>query len=398
MIENRIFIAGAGPVGLTAAANLLRLGVPVTVFEAMPALNEESRASTFHPPSLDMLDALDVAKPLIARGLVVGQYEHRTKRDGVFARFDFSAIADATRHPYRLQVEQNQLTRILLDKLRPDRNFRIEFGASVEHVADEVDGVCVTVMARGALRELRGRYVIGADGAHSNVRRALGVEFEGFTWPERFLVISTAFPFDAAFDDLAPVSYFSDSDGWFFLLRIPGFWRAMFPISPDMPDDAATSDAHARACLGSVVSSAAEAKIEHVTLYKVHQRVAKSFRVGRVFLAGDAAHVNNPLGGMGMNGGIHDAFNVTARLAEVWHARAPEHTLDGYDAQRRGITIEVVQKQTIQNKRNLEAADEAGQRQFRADMAATAADKQAAYSHLLRVSMISSLRRAAELG
>ena len=102
-IRDRVLIAGAGPVGMVAAANLVRHGVPVTVLEANAALSDESRASTFHPPTLDMLDRLGAAKPLIAQGLIAPQFQYRTKRDGLIAQFDFAAIADATAHPFRLQ-------------------------------------------------------------------------------------------------------------------------------------------------------------------------------------------------------------------------------------------------------------------------------------------------------
>src|SRR5436190_5529549 len=131
-IEERVLIAGAGPVGLVAAANLVRNGVPVTVFEAGAALSEESRASTFHPPTLDMLHALGAAKSLIARGLKAPQFQYRSKQHGLLAQFDFNRIADATGHPYRVQSEQSQLTRILLDQLRDQPNFQIEFDSPVQ--------------------------------------------------------------------------------------------------------------------------------------------------------------------------------------------------------------------------------------------------------------------------
>ncbi|HWY88941.1 MAG TPA: FAD-dependent monooxygenase, partial [Gemmataceae bacterium] len=135
-------------------------------------------------------------------------------------------------------------------------------------------------------------------------------------------------------------------------------------------------------------------EVAHVTLYKVHQRVAKTFRRGRVFLAGDAAHINNPLGGMGMNSGIHDAINLTSRLADVWHGRKPEDDLDSYDRQRRQVTLEAIEQQSIRNKRNLESDGIA----FGQELRHIAADKDRTYEYLLRVSMIASLRAAAELG
>jgi 3-(3-hydroxy-phenyl)propionate hydroxylase len=397
-VEERVFIAGAGPVGLVAAANLVRRGVPVTVFEAGEDLSEESRASTFHPPTLDMLDELGAARELIAQGLVAPQFQFRTKRDGIIAQFDFAAIADATRHPYRLQCEQFKLTRILYDRLRPNPSFAIEFGSRVEEVSQTGDAVAVAIARGGSVEQRRGLWMIGADGARSAVRRSLGIDFEGFTWPERFLVVSTSFDFHRVLAGLVSVNYVADPDRWHFLLEIPGVWRVMFPTPPEMSDDEALAPDFARVCLESVAPGVAGYDIAHTTLYRVHQRVAKTYRAGRVFLAGDAAHINNPLGGMGMNGGVHDAVNLTDRLAAVWHGDAPDVELDRYDRQRRLATIEHVQTQSIQNKRNLEATDEASRAEFKQRMRAIAADPKKTYDYLLGVSMIASLRRMAELG
>ncbi|MEQ9642420.1 MAG: FAD-dependent monooxygenase [Alphaproteobacteria bacterium] len=394
MTEDRIFVAGAGPVGMVAAARLANAGVPVTVFETLPDLATESRASTFHPPTLDMLDEIGAAAPLIAGGLKAPKLQYRSTRFGVLATFDFGDIADLTSHPYRVQAEQFKLTRIILDRLKGDPNVEVVFGCGVQHATQAHDGVTVTLDG-GDTRT--GRWLIGADGASSAVRRAAGIEFEGFTWPERFLVVSTPFDFFKVIDDLVDVTYIADPVQWHFLLRIPGLWRVMFPIPADMDDEAALDEAYAQSRLASVVSGTGPFEIAHVTLYRVHQRVAKSFRAGRVFLAGDAAHINNPLGGMGMNGGIHDAVNLTDRLIEVWRDAAPT-TLDGYDAQRRGVTMEYVQTATIQNKRNLEAATDADQTRFRDDMRTAAGDRDRTRAYLQRVSMLASLKRAAELG
>ena len=398
MTEERIFIAGAGPVGLTAAAHLVRCGIPVTVFEASEQLSEESRASTFHPPTLDMLDELGFAEELIGQGLVAPKFQYRTKR-GVIAQFDFAAIAGETRHPHRLQSEQFKLTRIIHNSLQHDPNFRIEFGQRVDGVTQDANSVAVRLSGpSGRSEERRSRWLIGADGAASNVRRSLGIEFEGFTWPERFLVVSTAYDFYSVVPDLVAVTYVADPVQWHFFLQIPQMWRMMFPIAPEVPDETAISREFAQAALATLVPGVTNYEIVHVTLYRVHQRVAKTFRLGRVFLAGDAAHINNPLGGMGMNGGIHDALNLARRLARVWQGEVSDDELDRYDRQRRLITLEYVQKHSTQNKRNLEAREPEEQARFRDEMRAIAADPALTRDYLLRVSMIASLRRAAELG
>ena len=226
------------------------------------------------------------------------------------------------------------------------------------------------------------------------MRRALDIAFDGFTWPERFLVVSTPFDFYQVISGLVPVTYVADPERWHFLLQIPGLCRVMFPVRSDESDALALTPEIAQTLMAEVVPGIGRYEIAHTTLYKVHQRVAATFRKGRAFLAGDAAHINNPLGGMGMNGGIHDAINLTTRLAAVWHGRADEAELDRYDRQRRLVTLEYIQKQTIQNKRNLESDGT----EFMADLRDIATDPARTRDYLLRVSMIASLRRAEELG
>ena len=393
-IEERVLIAGAGPVGLVAAANLVRGGVPVTVFEAGDDLSEESRASTFHPPTLDMLDRLGAAAPLIAQGLVAPAFQYRSKHHGVLAQFDFGVIADVTKHPHRVQCEQSKLTRILHRRLSGKAEFELQFDAQVKDVTQHGSGVKIAVERKGRTERRSGRWLIGADGARSDVRRALGVEFPGFTWPERFVVVSTPFDFRAVIADLVAVSYVADPERWHFLLQIPGLCRVMFPIAPHESDELALSAEFAQSLMSTVVPGISNYEIAHATLYKVHQRVAETFQRGRAFLAGDAAHINNPLGGMGMNGGIHDAINLTSRLVEAWHGRQPEDDLARYDRQRRAVTREYIERQSIQNKRNLESDGT----EFGRNLAEIAADKTRTYDYLLRVAMIASLRRAQELG
>src|SRR6187401_2793279 len=251
-IRDRVLIAGAGPVGMVAAANLVRRGVPVTVLEANAALSDEPRASTFHPPTLDMLHGLGAAEPLIAQGLKAPQFQYRTKRDGLIGQLDFAAIADATAHPFRLQCEQSRLTRILLQHLRGNGNFEIMFSSPVRGVKQTADGVEVAVMRSGMETETA-RWLIGADGARSETRSALDIEFEGFTWPERFLVVSTAFDFQAVIKGLVSVNYVADPQRWHFLLQIPGLWRIMFPIAAKESDELALSSAFAQSLMAQLV-------------------------------------------------------------------------------------------------------------------------------------------------
>jgi len=257
----------------------------------------------------------------------------------------------------------------------------------------EQDGSGVTVTINGK-EKMRAGWLIGADGGRSRVREALGIALEGFTWPERFLVASTPFDFPAVIPGLCEVSYFADPQEWFFLLRVPEVWRVMFPTRPEEKDEEILSDAAIEARLQRVFRKSTPYELKHRTLYSVHQRVAAHYRNGRCFLAGDAAHLNNPLGGMGMNGGIHDGFSIAEKLAAVIKGEKPASELDSYEPQRRPIALEYVNTITIANKRNLETRDREEQRAWRAKMTRIASDPALAREYLLKISMIESLRRS----
>ena len=392
-----VIVVGAGPVGMVAAASLVQQGIPVLVLEKSVDLSKESRASTFHPPTLDMLHDLGFAEALIAQGLKAPTVQYSSTADGLLGTFNFAAISDLTRHPYRLQAEQFKLTRIALETLRSHPLFAIEFGCEVTGIAQTAESVTLTALQAGHEVNFDCSWLIGADGANSIVRRAQDVPFEGFTWPERFLVMTTPVDFTALRPGVSSVSYVADPERWYFLLRIVGAWRVMMPVPTEMSDADALSDGYVQDSIRRVVPPEIDAAIQHTTLYRVHQRVASSFQNGRAFLVGDAAHINNPLGGMGMNGGIHDALNLTAKLGPGINGEADMRLLADYDVQRRTVTMQAIQGDTIRNKRNLEAKDEADRARFRDEIRAAAADSEKGRQLLRRIAMLDSLDRAAAL-
>ena len=396
-INAPVIIAGAGPVGCTAALRLAQAGVPVTLLEGLPDLPETLRASTFHPPSLDMLDELDMAKPLEAQGLVCRKYQYRDRRTGEIAEFDLGYLSEDTRHPYRLQAEQWKYTRLVWNELGEQHAglAKCHFNSSVKGVHQTTDGVEVLVWTNGQEKILRGSFLVAADGADSAVRKAVAIEFEGFTWPEKFLVASTQFPLETKFDRLSLVNYVSDPEEWLVLLRTPSLWRVLIPTDPKIEDDALwLSDRWIQDRLHHMAPHDRDYEIIHRTIYRVHQRVARTYRRGRVLLAGDSAHINNPLGGMGMNGGIHDAWSLADKLIRVHHGAEAGQLLDLYERQRRGICVRFVQEHTINNKKLMESKDPNVQKKRQAEFMRAAADPALSRAFLLKTSMIQSLRDA----
>jgi 3-(3-hydroxy-phenyl)propionate hydroxylase len=394
--DARVLIAGAGPVGMVVALELARAGVAATVLERADNLTEDLRASTWHPPTLDMLDAIDpsLTPALIAQGLIARHTSYRDRRMGLVAEFDLELLRGETGHPYRVQSEQFKFTRLVADRLKAYPHVAVRFGCAVVGVEQGADRVAVGLEAAQGRETLYGAYLVGADGAWSAVRQAVGIEFEGFTYPERFYVASTAFDFAQRLDRLSYVNYVSDPEEWCVLLRTPDLWRVLFPTRVDERDEDVVSDAATEARLQAVCPKTGGYDTAHRTIYRVHQRVAKRYRAGRVFLAGDAAHVNNPLGGMGMNGGLHDGVNLAAKLVKVLRGEAGERILDLYERQRRPVAIEYINASTARNKQLLEERDPAVRARSQADLRRAAEDPVRARAFLLKTSMIEALRAA----
>jgi 2-polyprenyl-6-methoxyphenol hydroxylase-like FAD-dependent oxidoreductase len=379
---------------MTAAAALAREGIETVIIERAAQPQTDWRASTFHAGTLELLEEIDITHAMLAEGLRVPRYQFRDRQAGLIAEFDLTLLADETRFPYRLQLNQQRLVGLLWDRLRADPHVTMRFGVEATSIRRVSDGVEVTVRTPSGVETLVGDYVIGADGAGSTVRKSIGMPFEGFTYEERFLIVSTPWDMRTMLPGIAEVNYVSDPEEWLFILRTPDAWRVLWPVPADVDDTTALSDAEIQRHLQEVARSEADYPIIDTQLYRVHQRVAESFRAGRVVLIGDAAHLNSPVGGVGLNSGIHDAFDLTRRLTRIRaNGSDPDEELDAFADVRRQVAIEYVQADTQRNTDRLREKDPDLRRQSERELQEIAADPGRARQWLRRVSLLESVRR-----
>lgn len=398
-IENRVIVVGGGPVGLITALDLARRNVPVLVLEGETTPIQDPRGAAFHPPTLEVMGRLGVLDDMMAIGLKIPVWQIRNRDGSIIAEFDLGILKDHTSYPYRFHLGQQKVVPILLAALAREANAEVRFGARVTGFKEKDAGVTVDITGLdGTTSTEAGRWLVGADGARSIVRKVAGVEFEGFTWPERFVVTNLA-------DNLsqygfAHTNYVTDPDRWAVILRLENEsgqpnWRVTYPTDPELADELVLDPASLQERLVDVISGAVKLHIRYAGIYRVHQRIAQQFRRGRMMLVGDAAHINNPLGGFGLNSGVQDAANLAEKLGDIWHGRGDESLLDKFDRQRRISNVEFVQKASIRNKKMVEERDPKVRRAAQAELGAIARDPERALKHLLESSMINSVRAAA---
>jgi 3-(3-hydroxy-phenyl)propionate hydroxylase len=404
-VDDRAIVCGSGPVGAVLALALVRNAIPVTLIEQLPDAAEDQRAATIHPPTVEMLVGLGLERQMFSDapsgGMPAPLFHFRDRATGaLIAAFDISLLKGEIPYPYVVQWEQYKLVHAALPHIKASSIGEVRFSTRLVDLAQDQDGVEATVInADGETEKLRGKYLIGADGGSSTVRRLADIAFEGFTWPERFIKIGTGFDFGTTGKGYCTRNYFSDPDEWINLFKVkgygpPGIWRGVFPVPATETDEQALSLAGLQRRLQGIHEKNGDYDIPYHALYAVHQRVAETFNKGRLLLAGDCAHVNNPIGGMGMNGGIHDAINLAEKIAQVWFGRADAGIFDRYTRQRRKAQVDYVQAQTIQNKKSLEEKDPAIRRHHLDELRRTSEDVTLHKKFLYRSSLIDSLNSA----
>ena len=402
-VSERVIVIGAGPVGLCLSLALAQADVAVTLIEALGEdnfLEQVPRAGTNHPATLELLDRIGLYSRLEPRGIIAPLFHYWDRRERkLIAQFDHAHLKDDTRFAYVLQCERIKIVEEALELAKAHPGIDLRLATTFTTCTQEADGVTAWMTdPAGETQSLRGTYLVSCEGGRSIVRTELGIEFEGFTYPDRTLSIEVAYDFRR--HGYTERNYISDPDEWSNLFHWkgpPDRWRVHFPTDAHQDEEALTREETLQARLQAFLPTPTPFEIVGSNLYVVHQRVAKKFRVGRAILAGDSAHVNSPIGAMGMNSGIHDAFNLADKLVAMLHGKADEDVLDRYERQRRHVAVVHTQAQTIRNRRLLEEKDPAVRRRNHDELRRTAEDPKLARAFLLRTSLIESLREAEQI-
>jgi 2-polyprenyl-6-methoxyphenol hydroxylase-like FAD-dependent oxidoreductase len=332
MIHADVLIVGAGPVGLTAAVVLTRLGHQVVIVDGQAEGANTSRAAVVHSRTLELLEPYGVSAALAARGVHTSRFTIRD-RDRLLVPVPFDGLP--TRYPYTLMISQADTEAYLLARLE-ELGGKVLRPARVTTIAQDDSGVTATLDDG---RELRASYLVGADGMHSLVREQSGIGFGGGTYAESFVLADVRLSGGVPGDEV--ILYFSP-EGLVVVAPLPdGRYRIVATVddAPKEPDAA-----FVQRLLDTRGPKAVPAVVEEVvwgSRFRVHHRIADTYRDGRVLLAGDAAHVHSPAGGQGMNLGIEDAVALGEALAKVLDGGSQD-LLDGYAAARRPVAEKVV--------------------------------------------------------
>ena len=401
--SDHVIVIGAGPVGLCLSLALAQAGVRVVLIEALNDdnfLDQVPRAGSNHPATLELLDRIGLYDLIEPRGIIAPLFHYWDRHENkLIAEFDHIHLKEDTRFPYVLQCERIKIVEEALKLAKAHPNIELRLSTTFTAFEQDADGVTAHVTnAAGEDENIRGSYIVSGEGARSIVRKDLDIEFEGFTYADRTLNIEVAYDFTK--HGYTERNYISDPDEWSNLFHWkgpPDRWRVHFPTAEDEDPEALQRPEALQARLQRFIPTGHDYEIVGSNLYTVHQRVAKSFRAGRAILAGDSAHVNSPIGAMGMNSGIHDAFNLADKLVKILRKEAGEDTLDRYARQRRHVAVQHTQAETMRNKRVLAEKDPAVRQKNHDQLRRTAEDPKLARAFLLRSSLIESLREAEQI-
>ena len=354
-----VIIVGGGPTGFINALGLAQAGVRVTIIEAESAINSSPRAAVYFWSVLSGLERLDILAEAESIGFAKQDYTYIVARTGERVSYSMSVLEGHTPRPYNLHLGQHRLAEIAMHRLKAFPNATVRFGTSLQMLQQDAAGVTLTVCTEQASETLRAKWVIGADGAGSTVRQQIGLSFDGMTWPERFVATNVYYDFEH-YGYARSTFVIDDQHGVIIaLLDNEGLWRCTYMEDAALPEE--TYLARVPAAFTHVLPGKGAYRLDRASPYRMHQRSAPRYRVGRVVLAGDAAHVTNPTGGLGLTSGLFDSFALYPALSAIILEGADENVLDRYSDARRDAFVHRASPQAITNKRLIYHANGGGQ-------------------------------------
>jgi 3-(3-hydroxy-phenyl)propionate hydroxylase/6-hydroxy-3-succinoylpyridine 3-monooxygenase len=344
-----VIVAGGGPTGFITALGLAQAGAKVLVIEAEDAVVDSPRAAVYHWSTLDGLERLGIREEAERIGFPKRDYLWLVRKTGERIEYDLSVLEGHTAFPYNIHLGQDRLAKIACDRLSRIANAEVRFGTTLTALAQDEESVRVAVEGPDGREFLEARYLVGADGAGSTVRKGLGLTFEGMTWPERFVATNVYHDFQSAGYGLTTMVIDDEWGAVIVKIARDGLWRCTYMEDASLPERTfleRVPDAYEHLLPGGGGYT-----LDRAAPYRMHQRCAETFRKGRVVLVGDAAHVTNPTGGLGLTGGLFDAFALWPTLATVLLDGADPALLDRWAEDRRTTYLEKTSPQAIANKR-----------------------------------------------
>lgn len=349
MKNSTVIIVGAGPVGMITALGLAQSGLDVTLIEANAGIVPEPRAMTYHWAVHEGMEKLGLLDDMVEEGFKLHEMCYRILSSGEVIRLNIDAVKDLTPHPYAVVLGQDQLEHIVLRRLQAMPNVRIHWRTRLLDLSQHDDGVEVTAERDGVPEVYRADWLVGADGGRSSVRKLIGASFDGMTWPQRFVATNVECDLEAHGWD--PCNYVVDSKDGAVVAKVTrsGIWRVTFAEDVTLPLEDVEDRIHAY--YARVLPKDMPYTLLLHSAYNMHQRWVDRMRVGRVLLAGDAAHVTNPTNGFGLVSGMLDAQVLIEALAAVANGHAPESVLDRYAEERRRVFEQVASPSSVETKR-----------------------------------------------
>lgn len=337
-MKSDVVIAGAGPVGLINGLLLARQGIEVVVIDAESGIVDSPRALSYAWSVLDALDFHGLLAPFQSKGFPINDRAFKIFATGEWIVHKFTCLRGWAHHPYTLTLGQEVLAEILLELLEQQPTAKVMWNTRLVDVTQTSDAVSAVVERNGTQETLDADWLIGCDGGRSQVRKSLDLGFDGVTWPRRF--VATNMYHAGLTRENWPASYVVDTEYGAVVTKINAdeLWRVTFSEPEELPHEGVEEriDAFVAAALPE---GAYETTL--CSIYSMHQRTAPKYRVGRVLLAGDAAHVTNPTSGFGLMGGMYDSFCLSEALGAVIKDKHDDEIFDRYAKARRDVYLAV---------------------------------------------------------